>query len=564
MKLVGCVLPYAADGLHLCPAGTSDRNQRGSASRSFTLTNPFDILQAKIPARPDTNSNPATAYPDARVGKTPLLLGLFLLCFLAGATRAASKNPLWMDEVLAVWTARLPTCQAVWSALLHGSEASPPVYHLLLHALRNLLGDSYVVFRAPSILACFATALCLFTLLRRYLGTTAATYGMAFSLLGVLAWHGVEARPYSLVTTCFAVAVLLWDSLDWHQSVWGRIIVMAAMLALAISLHFYATLFVPCLGVMELLWSALNRRIRIPVWVGLILAGASTFFWLPFIRAHSRMIADETASIEFYGKPTLGRLVHAYSELMIFDKKQTLFLAATVFFLAAILVFGRRTMGNVRAPLNTMPYGASSNLCIIAASSVAFPFLVFAFALVVTKTFNLRYCLITALGFSCLVAYLASCVPAFTSAIAAILLAACPLTFFSNRSIADSLPEQVQVLKQAPGTIPIVVGEGRLYFELEEAVPPEMKFRLVYLESPAGVISPDPTNENHLGRWRRIRPDLMVVSAQAFFAQHPQFYLFHTPQSTDVITTWLRKRHQVGELIAQYGDASLYGIGTRR
>jgi hypothetical protein len=148
-----------------------------------------------------------------------------------------------------------------------------------------------------------------------------------------------------------------------------------------------------------------------------------------------------------------------------------------------------------------------------------------------------------------------------TSGKAAILLGACPLTFFSERSPAASLPDQVLMLKQeAPPDSPIVVGEGRLYFELEEAVPPKMKSRLVYLEAPAGVISPDPTNEHHLDRWRRIRPDLKVVSAQAFFAQHPRFYLFHTAESTDVITTWLRKRHRIGELVGQEGDASLYAV----
>src|SRR5579884_2596790 len=64
-----------------------------------------------------------------------VLLVLFCLCFLAGALRAAARNHLWMDEVLAVWAARLPSTHLVWSAVFHGSETSPPTYDLILHGL---------------------------------------------------------------------------------------------------------------------------------------------------------------------------------------------------------------------------------------------------------------------------------------------------------------------------------------------------------------------------------------------------------------------------------------------
>ena len=272
------------------------------------------------------------------------------------------------------------------------------------------------------------------------------------------------------------------------------------------------------------------------------------------------MIKSETASVDFYAKPTLGRLLHAYSDLMIFDKKQALFLALTICIVATVVAFNRGTLGSARADLRFRHRTGSLNLYIIAICSVAFPLLVFAFASLVTKTFNVRYCLISALGFSCFVAYFARSVRISTLGKTAILFSACPLAFLSEPSIAASLPDQVLVLKQAPTDSPIVVGEGRLFFELEEAVPPEMKSRLVYVEAPAGVINPDPTNEHHLDRWRQIRPDLKVISAQTLFAQHPRFYLFHTARSTDVITTWLRERHQIGELLAQEGDASLYAV----
>src|SRR4051812_36369572 len=57
---------------------------------------------------------------------TPTILGFFCLCFVIGAVRAA-KSYLWMDEVLPVWAARLPTVGLVWSAVFRVLRLHPPV-----------------------------------------------------------------------------------------------------------------------------------------------------------------------------------------------------------------------------------------------------------------------------------------------------------------------------------------------------------------------------------------------------------------------------------------------------
>jgi hypothetical protein len=416
-----------------------------------------------------------------------------------------------------------------------------------------------MLFRLPSILAVLGSGLCVFAFLRRYLDTAAAAYGMVFSLLGALAWHGIQARPYALVTACFAGAILLWDGIDSQQHKLWRVCTMSVLLASAISLHFYATLFVSCIGIIELLWSALNRRIRISVWLGLFLAGASSLAWLPLIRVHSHFIANETASTSFYARPTLGSLIQAYSELMIFDRNQILFLTATVCIIGTILTLGRMRVASLRSITTTaLPNRSCSNLYLMAICALAFPLLVFAFASVVTKTFNVRYSLIATLGFSCLIAYVFSSLPAFRWAASAILLTACPLALLSSPYHNIPILDQVAVVKQAAEPYPIVIGEGLAYFELEEAVPKEMKSRLVYVDAPPGVVSPDPTNEHHVDRWHLIRPDLKVVSAKDFFAQNPRFYLYHTRISTDVITTWLMQQHLIGRPIAEQGDAWLF------
>ena len=493
----------------------------------------------------------------------PILLGMFCLCFLAGALRDAGRNVPWMDEVLAIWVARLPTYQQVWSALFHGAETSPPTYDLLLHTLISAGGASYLLLRLPSILAILVSGLCLFALLRRYLDVGAAAYGMVFSLLGIQATYAIQARPYALVVACFMGAVLSWDRVEESDRRFWRVCTMAALLAFASSLHFYAVLFVPCMGAMELLWWVVNRRIRISVWLGLLLAGLSTFAWLPLMRLYSSMNAVDALSVDYYAKPTPAALVHYYAQLAFWDKKQILFFAATLCVVVAVSGLGRTRLvaGPGSITSSESPAGSPLNYYVITFCIFLFPLLVFVFALLVTKTFNLRYVLAGSLGFSCLIAYALGMASAFRWSAGLILLAACPFALMSTPYPSGGLAEHVNVVKKVPQPYPIVIGEGRVYFELEEAVPGDFKSRLVYVNTPPRAVNPDITNEHLLQRWHQIRPDLNIENADDFFARNPRFYLFHTASSTDVITKWLLERHLIVRPVSWHDYGGEYGAG---
>jgi hypothetical protein len=102
------------------------------------------------------------------------------------------------------------------------------------------------------------------------------------------------------------------------------------------------------------------------------------------------------------------------------------------------------------------------------------------------------------------------------------------------------------------------VSEGLQYFELSEAAPDSMKSRLFYVTAPAGVVSPDPTNEHQVERWKAIDPELHVVSPEAFFALNPRFYLLHTTGSTDVLTGWLLAQGSIEKPVAKIGSGWLF------
>ena len=493
-----------------------------------------------------------------------LLVALFLTCVLMACLRAAAKNPLWMDEVLAIWAARLPSAVAIRSALEHGSEFSPPTYHLLLHYLARMAGGSYLVYRLPSVAGHLITGICVFTLLRRYLDTASAAFGMVFALLGYVSMYALQARPYGLLVACFAMATLLWNDLDSKDESAWRIGAVTLLLVLSAALHFYAALFVCCMGLMELVWSFLHRRFRFGVWIALLLAGLSALTWLPLLKTMTRFNAGDTAASGYYAKPTLGKLTSAYVTLFIFDKQHILFLLTAACLCALVYAFAKNekfkalVTGHTRSITDKHP----TNLYIIGFCEIAFPVLVFAVALFVTGTFNVRYCLLACLGFSVLVGCLASHFAAFKPVAPLVLLASCPLALIAVPEWGQDAAAFQPLFARADQPYPIVVGEGLQFFQLEESAPAPTKARLVYVTAPAGLTSPDATNENQVERWGQIRPDLPIVDSASFFARNPRFYVLHTGASTDVLTDWLLRKGVLKKLIAHSGDVWLFEAGS--
>jgi preprotein translocase subunit Sec61beta len=474
---------------------------------------------------------------------TLLLTGLFLLCFFFSFFRETRK-PLWMDEVLAVWVVRLHSAHDVISALYHGSEFSPPTYDLLLYAMTHLVGsESYRLLRLPSILATMVSGLCIFALIRRYFGVHAAGFGLAFALLSFWSSYALEIRPYALVVACFACAVLLWDGLEEHRPALWRVGLMSICLAGAVSLHFYSILLVACVGLMEMFWSLHHhRRLRLPAWIGLMIAGGSFLIWLPLIRTLSHYNAGDTGSSHYYAQPVFDHLLDTYVLLSVVGKRQILFLAVTLCFITA--AYTRR---KIRLPDEAVlerhsdQEKTAAKFYIIAFCAVAYPVIIYLFAAVVTKTYNVRYTLAAGLGFALLAAFLISRIPAFRPAVAPILAVACALAFISPEPVGvyTNVREVNAVLDHATKPYPIVVSEGLQYFQLREDLPNALKARLVYVTAPEGVVSPDPTNENQVKRWIPLRRDLKVVDARTFLAQNPHFYVLHTGGSVGILTNWL-------------------------
>lgn len=516
-------------------------------------------MSAQYQMSSETRGGIRASNRDKLQSLTHVLLAAYLVCFVAAECRVAARKPLWMDEVLCVWVVRLPSVQAIRSALFHGAEFSPPTYHLFLHALASIAGSSYLVLRLPSILAITISILCVFVVVKRHLGLAPAAFATVFAALSPLCRYATEIRPYALVVLCFSIAMLLWDQLEQPRFYFLRVAAIALLLITATCLHMYAVLLVTCFGLMEATWWLVNRRLRLAVWAGLFIAGASSLAWLPLIRLISRYNAGDSFSAAYYAWPWSDSLIEAYSEFFAYDWRQTFVLLFAIAAVALVHWFrtSRQRLNRPEVSITHDRPTTSANIYILSFCAAVFPIIVFLFARLVTHTFNQRYALAGCIGLSCVVACGFGRLPALKWAICPVLLLSCWMTL-RGISATEGEDAMLQLLAQASKPYPIVIGEGLQYFQIFEVAPPALRSNLFYVTAPKGTVNPDPTNENQLKRWQPLKPELKVVDSDSFFAHNPHFYLMHSTGTMDVLTPWLLERGLIDKPVANSGTAWLF------
>lgn len=468
-------------------------------------------------AKPLARSGWNTAAPplDRVAG---LLFLLISALYFMQAVRLASSAPYWMDEVLALWTSRLASPQAIWGALKQGSEFSPPLYALFLHQLQQWGITAPLGLRLPSILAVYGVALATGVLARRHVGAAPAALAAAIVLSGGLFGYAVQMRPYAMVTAAFAGALLLYDRPG--RPMRARLIGMGLLLTLGIALHFYALLLVGVLAAVELVRARAERRApSVPVLATLAAASATILLWWPILVAARAYAGADVAAPDYYAQPTIVALARSYVRLMGWQG------VALVALLAAS-VLGARPKGTLYP---------------MALVLTAVPALVFLFALLVSHSYADRYVLAGVIGVALLFAALAQALGRHAGpvsvALLAMLAAGTGWRDGGELAKADRIAALAAV-RDAPGTLPIVTGSGLRYFELRQNL--AIGDRLIFLDTP-GDQPGDPTNRNQVMRWKAIDPTLSVRDAAAFLCSHPVFDLFVQPQDggADPLPDWL-------------------------
>ncbi len=522
-----------------------------------------DISESKsrpLPAREWRQKARRIQAEDVAAG---VLLAVLLCLYILTALRTSAVRALWMDEVLAAWIARLPAPGGIWDAVARGGEFSPPTYHLFLHAWSDLFGGSALALRVPSLLAALCCAASVYLLVRRRIGFPFAALAVALTLELALYNFAIQARPYTLVTAFFALALLAWDGAgDVHVRIW-RPVTLALALSFAVSLHFYACLLVGMLMVMEAGRTLAVRHLRPAMWAALAVPVVTLAAWFPLMRHILRYNAGDTGAAHYLAHASLANLLSAYGDLLL-GPNSALLLGFVLIMAAGLLA--RHFRGTDAAP--PVVRGAPDlDFDILTLGVVAIPLLVFVAGVLITRTFNERYALAAALGIAILYARLIGRLPRGGWVACLLLGLSCGLWgIHALRAAAPEEDSDLALLGKATGEAPIVIGEGLHYLQLDEAAPPDLRRRLVFLRA-TGETSPDPTNEHQVERWAAIRPDLAIEDLDKFMAGNRSFYLLGNSDPKDVVTDHFIRSGQVvavlGRDMTAYGDEWLMRVDVK-
>lgn len=465
------------------------------------------------------------------------VLATLSAAYLRAALTISSHTYLWMDEVLAVLAAQEPTARLVLHEIWTGTDFSPPTYHLLLHTLAWLAGpvNSALVWRLPSIFALLATAYCVYALLRTSLSRLAAMIGFALVLSLGLFDFAVQVRPYALLTLAFATSLLFWVRMEDTQAPLRLALLLWLSLAACLSLHFYGIIEVVVVGFAELVYLLTRRHLRWAVWLTLLLLLPIEAALYPLAVHLSLVNAGDNLSSAYYGKPTLGRFIGSTIDVVGGGRFGLMLLLAG--FATAAIAHQTRRSGPQPPPLITAEVLPALNIVILALC--ALPPVAFSFSFFVTKSFSTRYmvaaALLPAIAAPCLLDRLQGRrLVAFTLAA----LAFFDMLMLHRRASGEvAMTDALSVLAEARQGLPIVVGEGQLYIELMQAADTGTKHSLVFLKTPRGVVSPDPTNENEVVRLATLHDDYQVSDQRPFLDRTPRFLVLARPGATMDTTT---------------------------
>ncbi|WP_066806804.1 hypothetical protein [Sphingomonas asaccharolytica] len=465
-----------------------------------------------------------------------LLFALLSVVYFAQAGFTAAQAPFWMDEILTLWTARLPDVASIWSALVHGAEFTPALYDCFIHVLQQIGINSAFGLRLPSIVAIYVAAVATGAIAYRHAGVAPAALAAGVVLSSGLFGYAVQARPYAMVTAAFACALALYDQRQHLSN--RRLAAIASLLALAIGLHFYALLLALGLGLLELLRA--GKEGRAPSWrvLGAIaLSGCSILLWLPILIAASAYSHGDVSAPGYYARPVLSGLFSTYAMLL-----GPLIVPLVGLFVATMS--SPREKGEMR--VTALVIGAA-------------PLGVFLFALLVSHSYAERYALAGGIGiallFASLVQQLGKQAATVSVVLIALLILATPWRSAGEVGKGDRL-EALALVASVRDSLPIVTGSGLRFFEISENSPAGA--HITFLDTP-GPPSGDPTNTHQVLRWKAIDPRLRVESVTAFLCRTPAFYLFAQPNGggADALPGWLAGRADFAAPPADHASLTL-------
>jgi len=470
------------------------------------------------------------------------------IAFLVCTSLKAVRGQLWTDEILTRYIAGLPGFDAIWKALAAHVESSPPLFHLVSRLSGITLGWTPFGLRFPAIVGYLTMILCVYFIVRHYIGPLYAAIGALASYLTYAPYYATRARPYGLLLGLTCIALVCWQQAARQRMRWLALTGLCLGLACALGMHFYAVLLFAAIAFGELVRSWRTRRIDWLVWLALLVATTPLLLFLPLIRA------NQVLAQGYFSPATLSHFVESMA-LFYMPKNGVLGATFVIIAGACILMFGRREA----QPPVTLEAPAAHEVAAWVALLLA-PIAALIAGKLVTGIFHHRYAIITIIGFSillpfCLQRLFRNSRAAPLSAL--LVLVVCFAGWFAVREQAEAETNDVStglahwlrttdVLR-----LPVVVADPVTYLPLAHNAARELGDTLVYIADPKEALhyTGKTSADYNLEGLRTIAP-LNLPTYSGFTKAHRQFLVLWQVSDIDWIVP---KLQDAGAQLRLYG-----------
>ena len=489
-------------------------------------------------------------------------LGIWILVAFATIRNlfAAAATRFWCDEVWTAIMARQFSLRMMWSALARAVDSQPPPFYFVERAASALTPNVQIGLRLPSILGFACTLLCVFTFIRRRSGGVIALVCTAILLLTVLFDpYATDARPYSMVVACVALALVCYQRVP--ETHW--VIALGLSLLAAGALHYYAVFaFVP-FGLAEIAWTLKARALRINVWLALAIGFLPlALFWPLLLRLKQvyglhwarTTLRDATASYGWF-----FRVPQHYWRLGIDAVVVLLILGALV-----ALAFPNARRAWMAKPL--------FHEHVLTLALLALPFVTYMAAKVAHGAFEYSYVLAAVLAVPLGIGYIFPRLNRVSVPLLAIfvlgILAVREAGFWPSRhsQMADLVPpvDSIETLATLAGhpDLPVVVSGGGEFNPIVYYASPAWAKRFVFVADPSAALHYANSGDNDVDLLAEssLYPAFQVYEFQTFAAGHPSFLLYSNGSPQD---WWPRRLRDDGyslQVVASGGGLKIYFV----
>jgi dolichyl-phosphate-mannose-protein mannosyltransferase len=402
------------------------------------------------------------------VRRRRVLLVVFSLVFFLGVCGEASVKLLWYDELSTLYIDAQPTLGRSLDLVYSGQDLNPPLFHILTWLSLKLPGGEAVALRFPEMIGFWIMCLCLYSFVAR---RTTPLHGFIAMLVPCMTGaypYAYEARPYGLLLGFCGLALISWQRAAEDGPRRWPLVGLAASLAAAVSVHYYAVLLYIPLAAGELVRWRRRGKPDLGLWTVVAASLIPLLFYARLVLMHG----GERAV--FWAKAHWADALTFYDFLL----QPAVLPAALALFL---LVLAWRSVGT--APVKRDVYGPAAHEMAAATTLALLPIAAMLLAKLYTGAFVDRYALAAVAGVSLVFAFAIAIYEEPGRRVSALLA----VTFFSYFLISQVLAVPRFVAGPAvltklslPGESPVVVSDGRVFLQMHHYCP-QLRSRLFFL-----------------------------------------------------------------------------------